>query len=103
MPTYTPSNGVQMPAIGFGTWKTGGQQCADLVRYAIQTGYRSIDTAAAHENEEAVGRGIAQSGVARGELFITTKLRNRYHGYDTTLFAFDESMKKLGLQRWICI
>ena len=98
IPMYTLSNGVQMPAIGFGTWKTRGQQCTDLVRYAIEVGYRSIDTAAAYENEEAVGQGIAQSEVAREALFVTTKLRNRYHGYDTTLFAFEESMQKLGLQ-----
>ncbi|MFR4008750.1 MAG: aldo/keto reductase [Christensenellales bacterium] len=70
----------------------------DLVKYAIETGYTSIDTAAAYENEEFVGQGIRESGAKREDLFITTKLRNRYHGYDTTLFAFDESMKKLGLE-----
>ena len=71
--------------IGFGTWKLKGQQCTDLVRYAIETGYRSIDTAAAYENEEFVGQGIKDSGLKREELFVTTKLRNRYHGYDLSL------------------
>ena len=97
IPTYTLANGVEMPKIGFGTWRTKGQQTVDLVKYAIETGYTSIDTAAAYENEEFVGQGIRESGAKREDLFITTKLRNRYHGYDTTLFAFDESMKKLGL------
>lgn len=98
VPKHTLSNGVDIPMLGFGTWKLKGQRCEELVSYAIRTGYRSVDTAAAYENEEAVGRGIANSGIERDELFVTTKLRNRYHGYDTTLFAFDESMKKLGLE-----
>lgn len=98
IPTYTLANGVEMPKIGFGTWRTKGQQTVNLVKYAIETGYTSIDTAAAYENEEFVGQGIRESGAKREDLFITTKLRNRYHGYDTTLFAFDESMKKLGLE-----
>ena len=98
VPKHTLANGVEIPMIGFGTWKLKGQQCTDLVRYAIETGYRSIDTAAAHENEEFVGQGIKDSGLKREELFVTTKLRNRYHGYDTTLYGFEESMKKLGLE-----
>ena len=98
VPKHTLANGVEIPRIGFGTWKLKGQQCTDLVRYAIETGYRSIDTAAAYENEEFVGQGIKDSGLKREELFVTTKLRNRYHGYDTTLYGFEESMKKLGLE-----
>ena len=98
VPKHTLANGVEIPMIGFGTWKLKGQQCTDLVRYAIETGYRSIDTAAAYENEEFVGQGIKDSGLKREELFVTTKLRNRYHGYDTTLYGFEESMKKLGLE-----
>ena len=98
VPKHTLANGVEIPMIGFGTWKLKGQQCTDLVRYAIATGYRSIDTAAAYENEEFVGQGIKDSGLKREELFVTTKLRNRYHGYDTTLYGFEESMKKLGLE-----
>ena len=58
VPKHTLANGVEIPMIGFGTWKLKGQQCTDLVRYAIETGYRSIDTAAAYENEEFVGQGI---------------------------------------------
>ncbi len=98
VPKHTLANGVEIPMIGFGTWKLKGQQCTDLVRYAIETGYRSIDTAAAYENEEFVGQGLRDSGLKREELFVTTKLRNRYHGYDTTLYGFEESMKKLGLE-----
>lgn len=97
VPNATLRNGVKMPFIGFGTWQLKGDECAELVRFAIENGYTSIDTAAAYENEEAVGRGIRESGVDRTSLFVTTKLRNRYHGYDNTLFGFEESMSKLGL------
>jgi diketogulonate reductase-like aldo/keto reductase len=96
---YTLSNGVAIPCIGFGTWQTpDGATAVDSVREAIRLGYRHIDTAAVYGNEESVGAGIRQSGVPRKELFITTKLWNDEHGYDTALRAFELSMRKLGLE-----
>lgn len=91
-------NGVNIPCIGFGTWQTpSGKTAVDSVICAIESGYKSIDTAAAYDNEESVGEGIRGSGASRSELFITTKLWNSDHGYESTLRAFDKSMKRLGL------
>lgn len=96
--TYALSNGVNIPCIGFGTWQTpDGQVAVDSVIHAIEAGYRHIDTAAAYNNEDSVGKAIAESGVDRKELFITTKLWNKDRGYDSALRAFDKSMRKLGL------
>lgn len=91
-------NGVQMPMVGYGVFQiTDGAQCEQCVGDAIAAGYRMIDTAAAYYNEEAVGKAVRASGVDRKELFITTKLWVQDAGYDSTLRAFDESMKRLGL------
>ena len=96
--TYKLANGVEIPCIGFGTWQTpDGDVAVSSVRCAIEAGYRHIDTAQAYGNEESVGRGIRESGIAREELFITTKLWNPYHSYDLAMSTFEESMKKLGL------
>ncbi len=93
------ANGVEMPWLGLGVWKVEeGQQVEDAVRTAIETGYRSIDTAAIYRNEQGVGRAIANCGVPRDQLFITTKLWNENQGYETTLKAFEESRNKLGLE-----
>ncbi|MDR2160153.1 MAG: aldo/keto reductase [Treponema sp.] len=95
---YKLGNGVEIPCVGFGTWQTpDGAVAVSSVKAAIEAGYRHIDTAAAYGNEESVGAAIRQSGVPRKELFITTKLWNDDHGYESTLRAFDLSMKKLGL------
>lgn len=96
--TYTLTNGVKIPCVGFGTWQSPNDETTvNAVKHAIQTGYRHIDTAYVYQNEKTVGEGIQASGVAREELFITTKLWNSNRGYDNTLFAFDRSMKLLGL------
>ncbi|MEU2720239.1 aldo/keto reductase [Streptomyces smyrnaeus] len=97
VPTTTLNNGVTMPQLGFGVWQVPADEAATAVTTALESGYRSIDTAAAYENEEGVGRAIAQSGLPRDELFITTKLWNAEQGYDTTLRAFDTSLDRLGL------
>jgi diketogulonate reductase-like aldo/keto reductase len=96
--TFVLNNGIEIPCIGFGTWQTpDGKTAVDSVRYAVETGYRHIDTAAIYGNEKSVGRGIRESGINRAELFITTKLWNSNRGYDTTLKAFDASLENLGL------
>ena len=92
-------NGVRIPCVGFGTWQTpDGDIAAQSVRAAIELGYRHIDTAAVYGNEEGVGVGIRQGGVAREDLFVTTKVWNDARGYEPTLRAFEASMKRLGLE-----
>lgn len=92
------ANGVQMPLLGFGVFQVpDAAECEEAVSVALKSGYRLIDTAAAYLNEEAVGRAIAKSGVAREDLFITTKLWIQDAGYDNAKKAFEVSLKKLGL------
>lgn len=92
------SNGVKMPWLGLGVWQAkNGEEVINAVKWAIEAGYRSIDTAAAYGNEEGVGKAIKESGVDREKLFITTKLWNADQGYETALKAFDESRERLGL------
>ncbi|UNT01315.1 aldo/keto reductase [Streptomyces tubbatahanensis] len=86
-----------MPQLGFGVWQVPADEAATAVTTALESGYRSIDTAAAYENEEGVGRALADSGLPRDELFVTTKLWNSEQGHDSTLRAFDASLAKLGL------
>jgi 2,5-diketo-D-gluconate reductase A len=97
VPTVKLNNGVEIPQLGFGVWQVPDNTVTDVVRTAIEVGYRSIDTAMLYGNEAGVGKAIAQAGVRRDELFITTKLWNSYQGYDSTLTAFDESLARLGL------
>jgi diketogulonate reductase-like aldo/keto reductase len=96
--TLTLNNGVKIPQVGFGTFKIpDGNVVIESVKTALQSGYQHIDTAAVYDNEDGVGQAIKESGFDRKNLFITTKLWNSDQGYDTTLKAFDESMKKLQL------
>ncbi|MEE4495308.1 aldo/keto reductase [Streptomyces sp. BE230] len=97
VPSLTLNNGVEMPQLGFGVWQVPDDEAATAVATAIESGYRSIDTAAIYQNEVGTGKAIAASGVAREELFVTTKLWNTEQGYDATLRAFDASLDKLGL------
>ena len=95
---YTLNDGNEIPVIGFGTWQMpNDDHTADIVGYAIKNGYRHIDTAATYGNEESVGRGIKNSGVAREDLFVTTKLWNDSHGYDLAKKAIDESLERMQL------
>lgn len=92
------NNGVVLPILGFGVFQiTDAAQCEQCVVDAIHVGYRLIDTAASYLNEEAVGRGIRRSGVAREELFVTSKLWIQRHGYDGTKLALERSLKRLQL------
>ena len=94
--TYTLINGVKIPCVGFGTWKIDGNSAETAAAEAIRAGYVHIDTAAAYENEEAVGAGIRRSGVKRSDIFITTKLWNNIRTYDETIAACEDSLRKLG-------
>ena len=92
-------NGVKMPWLGLGVWQVkNGEEVINAVKWAIKTGYRSIDTAAIYRNEEGVGKAIKESGVPREELFITTKLWNADQGYESVFKAFEKSRKLLGLE-----
>ncbi|GAB6890773.1 aldo/keto reductase [Geobacillus sp. FSL K6-0789] len=93
----TLHNGVKMPWVGLGVYKVKeGEEVKSTVRTALEIGYRHIDTAAFYENEEGVGQAIRESGIPREQVFVTTKVWNTDQGYETTLKAFDASLKKLG-------
>ncbi|MFC0845214.1 aldo/keto reductase [Streptomyces noboritoensis] len=100
VPSITLNNGVEMPQLGYGVWQVPDDEAAQAVTTAIETGYRSIDTAAIYENEVGTGKAITASGVAREELFVTTKLWNNASETwtrDGVLREFDASLAKLGL------
>lgn len=99
MEFVTLNNGIKMPAVGLGVFQVPDRvQCKQAVLDAISTGYRLIDTAAAYMNEEAVGEAIAECGVDRSDLFITTKMWVQDASYDGAKRAFEASLKKLGLE-----
>jgi len=91
------SNGVSMPLIGYGTWPIPDRDAEKMVAAAIEAGYRLIDTAEMYRNEDGVGRGLRASGIDRDEVFVTTKLSQRWHGYEEAQEAFAISCKRLGL------
>jgi 2,5-diketo-D-gluconate reductase A len=97
LPTVTLNNGVEMPLLGFGVYQIPAELTEQAVTDALAAGYRSLDTAAAYENEEAVGRAIAASGIPRDELFITTKLWIQKPGDKKTEGAFAKSLERLDL------
>lgn len=95
-PHVTFNDGRSIPQIGLGVWQTPDQDAANVVRTALEAGYRHIDTAAVYGNEDGVGKGMVASGVARGDIFLTTKVWNQDQGFDSTLKAMDASLKRLG-------
>ncbi|WP_307796901.1 aldo/keto reductase [Actinomadura barringtoniae] len=97
MQYVTLNNGVEMPQLGFGVWQVPDDEAYSAVTEALGAGYRSIDTARAYENEEGTGRAVRDSGIARDELFVTTKLWNTDHAYDDAVRAVDASLERLGL------
>lgn len=99
IPRVTFSDGNSIPQIGLGVFKVPPEETQAVVAAALEVGYRLIDTAAVYGNEEAVGKAIADSGLDRDELFITTKLRTADQGYESALRAFEASIDRLGLDR----
>ncbi len=95
-PTITFNDGNSIPQVGLGVWQTPENVAPLAVGTALKAGYRHVDTAAIYANEDGVGEGMRQSGVARKDIFLTTKLWNEDQGFDSTLRAFDESLKRLG-------
>jgi 2,5-diketo-D-gluconate reductase A len=96
-PLITLNDGNAIPSVGLGVWQTPPEATEQAVSAALETGYRHIDTAAAYDNEREVGRAIAKSGIPREQIFVVTKLWNADHGYDSTMKAFEESARRLGL------
>ncbi|MBE7195327.1 MAG: aldo/keto reductase [Gordonia polyisoprenivorans] len=96
--TYTLSNGVTIPKLGLGTWFIDDVKAAEAVRAAIEIGYRNIDTAQAYGNERGVGEGVRTAGVAREDLFVSTKLAAEIKDHDKAVAAIDGSLEKLGLE-----
>ncbi|SFW80654.1 aldo/keto reductase [Amycolatopsis australiensis] len=96
VPTVELNNGVRIPQFGFGVFQIPPEETARAVRTALEAGYRHIDTAQMYRNEAGVAAGIAESGLARDEVFVTTKLANDAHGYDNAITALEGSLRRLG-------
>ena len=97
--TVKLSNGIEMPQLGLGVWRmSDGNEVENAVRWAIEAGYKHIDTAKVYENEVGVGQAIRDTGIARDDVFVTTKVWNSDQGYDSTLRAYDRSMELLGFE-----
>ncbi|QYM72547.1 aldo/keto reductase [Pseudochrobactrum sp. Wa41.01b-1] len=90
------NDGNSIPQLGFGVWQVSDEEAVASVTTALETGYRHIDTAAIYKNEKGVGQAIRNSGIARQDIFLTTKVWNDDQGYDSTLKAFDASAERLG-------
>lgn len=93
----TLNNGHQMPLLGLGVYDMYNREAEQAVLWALETGYRLIDTAEMYKNETEIGNAVRESGINRTELFVTTKVNNDDQGFDKTLRAFDESLKKLNI------
>jgi 2,5-diketo-D-gluconate reductase A len=96
IPTVALHDGVEIPQLGFGVFQVPPEETQEVVETALASGYRHIDTAAAYRNERGVGEAIAAAGLARDEVFLTTKLWNSEQGFDATLAAFEQSLERLG-------
>ncbi len=97
MEFVTLNNGHEIPQLGLGVYKVGQDIAVDLVQMALEIGYRRIDTAALYDNEQEVGAAIRRSGLAREDVYVTTKIWNDRHGFDNALEAIDESLQRLNL------
>ncbi len=98
IPNVALHDGVEIPQLGFGVFQVPPEDTQGVVEEALAVGYRHIDTAGAYRNEAGVGAAIAAAGLARDEVFVTTKLWNSAQGYDSTLAAFDKSLERLGME-----
>jgi len=99
VPNITLNNGVEIPQLGFGVYQVPPAETKDAVLTAFEVGYRHIDTAQMYRNEQGVGEALAASGLARDDVFITSKLNNGYHAHDDALQAFDRTLEKLGIEQ----
>lgn len=98
VPAVKLNDGNYIPQLGYGVWQIGNDEAISAVSEALKVGYRHIDTAAIYGNEEGTGKAINESGIARSDIYLTTKLWNKEQGFESTLKAFDESLRKLGTE-----
>lgn len=103
MQKYILNNGLEIPAVGFGTFKSVGDDAYNSVKEALKLGYRHIDTASMYNNEVEIGKAITESGIARNELFITSKIWRSDRGYDKTIASFERSIANLGTDYLDCL
>jgi 2,5-diketo-D-gluconate reductase A len=96
VPTVLLNNGVEIPQLGFGVFKVPPEQTEDVTRTALEVGYRHVDTAQMYGNEAGVGRAVRAAGLARDEVFVTSKLNNPNHAHDDALRSFDGTLAELG-------
>jgi 2,5-diketo-D-gluconate reductase A len=99
VPTVTLNNGVEIPQLGFGTYQIEPENTREAVRTALEVGYRHIDTAEMYGNEKEVGEGFRDSGLDRGDVFITSKLNNGFHAHDDALRAMDQTLADLQVEQ----
>lgn len=99
VPTIVLNNGVEIPQLGFGVYQVPPDETKDAVLAAFDVGYRHIDTAQMYRNEQGVGEALAASGLARDDVFITSKLNNGFHAHDDALSAFDGTLERLGIEQ----
>ncbi len=99
VPTITLNNGVDIPQLGFGVFQIDPAETKAATLAALEVGYRHIDTAEMYGNEKGVGEAVRESGIDRGEIFVTSKLNNGFHAYDDALAAFDRTLEELGLEQ----
>jgi 2,5-diketo-D-gluconate reductase A len=97
VPTITLNNGVEIPQLGFGVFQIEPEQTREATLTALEVGYRHIDTAQMYGNEKEVGQAVRDSGLAREDLFVTSKLNNGFHAYDDAIGAFEQSLKDLDI------
>jgi len=99
VPNITLNNGIEIPQLGFGVFQVKARDTVEAVSAALRVGYRHIDTAQMYGNEKEVGQAIADSGLSRDDVFVTSKLNNNRHRYDDALRAFDQTLSDLGFER----
>ena len=97
VPRLVCNNGIEIPQLGLGVWRTPPEETQRVVADALDVGYRHVDTATLYQNEDGVGAAIRESDLDRDAVFVTTKVWNTDHGYDATLRAFDASLERLGI------
>ena len=97
VPNITLNNGIEIPQLGFGVWQVPPAETKKAVLQAFEIGYRHIDTAQMYRNEQPVGEAVRESGLDRGDVFITSKLNNGFHAHDDAIAAFDKSLDRMGL------
>ena len=99
VPTVTLNNGVEIPQLGFGVFQVPPEDTREATLAALEVGYRHVDTAQMYQNEKGVGEAVRDSGLAREDVFVTSKISNKHHTRDDILASFDQSLEELGFEQ----